>query len=190
VLRSRSVTFSPPLPAWKRGAINRLHFGVVDKCYFRFPRVFWDVDRDGVHRIASSIEQPWSVWFNFYKYTGKPILMVFNENEYARRLEGMSDTQVMDAGMAALRGEFGRSIPDPIGFQRSKWGTNPFSLGTVPHVAPGASNADFDLMAAPVPGPGGRLLFAGDATYGLFPGLVLGAFLSAQREAGRIAGAL
>jgi monoamine oxidase len=63
-------------------------------------------------------------------------------------------------------------------------------MGTVPHVPPGASGADFDLMAAPVPDRNGRLLFAGDATFGLFPGLVLGAFHSGRREAARIAGTL
>lgn len=190
VLRGKSVKFSPQLPAWKRAAINRLHFGLVDKYYIRFPSVFWDPDRDGVHRVSASGEQPWAVWINFYKYLGKPILMVFNEGDYARQLEGMTDTQVLDAAMAVLRDAYGRSIPDPIGLQRSRWGQNPFSQGTIAHVPPGASGADFDLVGQPVPNAHGRLLFAGDSTIGVLPCLVLTAFLSGQREANRIIRAL
>jgi monoamine oxidase len=186
ILRSGSVKFSPPLPAWKRAAIKRLHFGLADKFYIRFPSVFWDPDHDGVNRIANSEDQPWAVWINFYKYLGKPILMVFNEGDYARQLEDMTDTQVLDAAMSVLRDAYGRSIPDPIDLQRSRWAQNPFSLGSVAHVPPGASGADFDLIGKPVPDDRGRLLFAGDSTIGILPCLVLTAFLSGQREAERI----
>jgi hypothetical protein len=89
---------------------------------------------------------------------------------------------VIDIAMQVLRKQYGRSIPDPIGMQRSHWGADPFTGGTVPHVPPGASGADYDLLGTPV----GPLGFAGDSTTSEVPTLVFGAYLTGQREASRI----
>ena len=183
VLHGGAVTFSPPLPRWKLGAIGRLHTGLSDKVYLRFPRLFWDPQPDTLGRIAEASDSHWSTWLNFYKYTGGiPMLMVFNRSAYAHQLEGMSDTQVTDAAMAVLRKQYGSRIPDPIGVQRSRWAADPFACGTIPHIPPGASGADYGLMGQPV----GPLRFAGDSTIEDYPTLVMGAFLSGVREAGQV----
>lgn len=179
VLMSDSVKFSPGLPPWKRGAIKRLHTGLSDKFYLRFPRVFWNPEPDTLGRIAESEASPWGTWLNFYKYTGIPMLMAFNHGGYAHRLEQMSETQVIDTAMGVLRKQYGSSIPDPIGMQRSRWAADRFTNGTIPHVPPGASGADYQLMGQPV----GPLRFAGDSTTPEYPALVMGAFLSGVREA-------
>jgi monoamine oxidase len=183
VLKSKKVTFSPDLPPWKTGAIHRLGFGLSDKVYLRFPRVFWNPQADLVNRIADTPEDRWSTWINVFKYDQKPILFAFNRNEYATQLENMTNTQVIDQAMAVLRKQYGSKIPDPVGMQRSRWGNDPFSMGTIPSMPPGATPNDYNLVAAPV---SGRLLFAGDGTNDLLNGLVLGAFMSGQREAIRI----
>jgi monoamine oxidase len=183
VLHSGAVAFSPPLPPWKLGAIQRLHTGLSDKFYLRFPRLFWDPEPDTLGRIAETSESHWSTWLNFYKYTGGiPMLMVFNRSAYAHQLEGMTDTQVMDTAMAVLRNQYGSRIPDPTCMQRSRWGADPFACGTIPHIPPGASGADYCLMGQPV----GPLRFAGDSTVEDYPTLVMGAFLSGVREAGQV----
>jgi monoamine oxidase len=183
VLSSGTVRFTPPLPAWKQGAIDRLHTGLSDKFYLRFRRLFWNPEPDTLGRVAETSESRWSSWFNFYKYTGGiPMLMVFNHSHYARQLEGMDDTQVMDAAMQVLRKQYGRGIPEPLGLQRSSWASDPFALGTVPHIPPGASGADYALMGQSV----GPLGFAGDSTTEEFPTLVFGAYMTGVREAGRI----
>ncbi|MBD0694973.1 amino acid permease [Streptomyces sp. CBMA123] len=41
VLQSGAVTFGPGLPEDRQTAIGRLGVGVLDKCYLRFPKVFW-----------------------------------------------------------------------------------------------------------------------------------------------------
>src|SRR5262249_26039183 len=154
--------------------------GLSDKFYLRFPRAFWNPEPDTLGRIAETKESRWSTWLNFYKYTGIPMLMVFNHGEYAHQLEQMGDTQVIDAAMAVLRRQYGSTIPDPIGMQRSRWGADCFSNGTIPHIPPGASSDDYGLMGQPV----GPLRFAGDSTIEGVPTLVFGAFLSGVREAG------
>jgi monoamine oxidase len=182
VLKSGAVKFSPALPAWKRGAIDRLHTGLTDKFYLRFPRPFWDPAADTLGRIPSTPEGGWSVWLNFYKYTGIPMLMVFNHTDLAERLETMSDTEVIDAAMRVLRPAYGASIPDPLGLQRSRWAADPFARGTYSHIPPGATERDYFLMGQPV----GRLRFAGEPTDPDFPTLVLGAYRSGVREAAAI----
>jgi monoamine oxidase len=182
VLTGNTVTFSPGLPHWKLGAIKRLHTGLSDKFYLRFPRAFWNPVADTLGRIAETEASPWSTWLNFYKYTGVPMLMAFNHGGYAHRLEQMSDTQVIDTEMAVLRKQYGSHIPDPFGMQRSRWGADRFTNGTIPHIPPGASGNDYRLMGQPV----GPLRFAGDATIQEFPALVMGAFLSGVREAGAV----
>jgi monoamine oxidase len=182
VLKSGAVTFSPPLPSWKQGAIQRLHTGLSDKFYLRFPRLFWNPEPDTLGRIAETEASPWSTWINFYKYTGIPMLMVFNHGPFAHHLEKLCDTQVMDTAMAVLRKQYGPGIPDPIGMQRSHWGADRFAHGTITHIPPGSSGADYGLMGRPV----GPLRFAGDSTHEDFPTLVMGAFLSGVREAGGV----
>jgi monoamine oxidase len=187
VLNSNAVRFCPPLPGWKRGAINRLHTGLSDKFYFRFPVRFWNPEPDTLGRIAETEDSPWSTWFNFYKYTqGIPMLMAFNHGKYALQLERMTDTQVIDAAMRVLRKQYGSSIPNPLGMQRSHWSADSFARGTIPHIPPGASGADYVRMGQPV----GPLRFAGDSTIEEFPTLVMGAYLSGVREAIYILGLL
>jgi monoamine oxidase len=178
VLASNAVKFTPALPAWKRGAISRLKTGLTDKLYLRFPTRFWDPTPTTLGRIPPTLNSGWSTWLNFYKYTGIPILMVFNHTGLAQQLERMSDTQVLDAAMSVLRGAYGSSIPDPIAMQRSRWGADPFARGTFPHVAPGGTTQDYALMGQSF----GRVRFAGDSTDPDFPNLVFGAFRSGVRE--------
>ena len=46
VLKAKSITFAPPLPVWKRAAIDRLGFGPIEKIVLLFERRFWDEGAD------------------------------------------------------------------------------------------------------------------------------------------------
>lgn len=46
VLQQNDVHFVPELPEAKRNAISKLGMGVLNKCYLRFPHVFWPDDMD------------------------------------------------------------------------------------------------------------------------------------------------
>jgi len=188
VLKSDTIGFEPMLPAPKRAAIKRLQTGLTDKFYFRFPYPFWDVNADTVGRVPPSLDAGWDAWLNFYKYTGKPILMVFNHTGLAQQLETKTDAQVIAEAMNVLRAEYGPNIPNPVpgGLQRSRWLGDQFARGTYPHIPPGASGADYVELGQPV----GPLCFAGDSTDPDFPNLVFGAYRSGVREANRIMGVL
>jgi monoamine oxidase len=43
VLKSKLITFEPPLPQWKQEAIDRLGFGQLNKVVMQFSSIFWEV---------------------------------------------------------------------------------------------------------------------------------------------------
>jgi len=83
----------------------------------------------------------------------------FNRTGHAERLEKLTDDQVIDEAMAVIETFYGGPRSRPV-MQRSHWGADPFTCGTLAYVPPGASSADFVTLGLPV----GRLGFAGDST--------------------------
>lgn len=194
VLQNGSVAFTPALPAWKRDSINHVRMGRFDKYFLRFAKPFWDVSKFGFLRIAPPQIDDFKVWFNAVPVTGQPILAALGNGASAQKLETVSDAELVKMLMAAIRQWYpAQQIPDPIDFQRSNWGAEPFSRGCYPHVPVGGTNADYDVLSLPVPyapnlpPAANRLFFAGDATHRDHVGSVWGAYLSGQREASRIA---
>ncbi|GIL92116.1 hypothetical protein Vretifemale_19590, partial [Volvox reticuliferus] len=76
------------------------------------------------------------------------------------------------------------AVPEPLQAIVTRWGSDPYSLGSYSSMAVSCRGAaEYQAMAAPV---GGRLFFAGEATMYKYPATMHGAFLSGLREAGRI----
>ncbi len=183
VLKSGAVEFSPPLPNRKLAAIQHLGMGLLNKVYLRFPEVFWDADYDFVGHIAEN-KGEWADFLNFYKYTGRPILMAFNAAHYGRRIEAFSDEQIVAEAMKVLRTLYGPSVPEPEAWLITRWASDPLAGGSYSYIPPGASGGDRDALAEPV---SDRLFFAGEATSRQYSATVHGAYLSGLREAERIA---
>lgn len=79
----------------------------------------------------------------------------------------------------------GINVPDPIQTVCTRWGGDPFSLGSYSNVAVGASGDDYDILAESV--GDGRLFFAGEATTRRYPATMHGAFVTGLREAANMA---
>ena len=79
----------------------------------------------------------------------------------------------------------GVTVPEPIQTVCTRWGSDPFCLGSYSNVAVGASGDDYDILAESV--GDGRLFFAGEATTRRYPATMHGAFLSGLREAANMA---
>ncbi|WP_141578708.1 NAD(P)/FAD-dependent oxidoreductase [Actinomadura sp. WMMA1423] len=185
VLQSGAVKFVPGLPAAKLTAIGKLGMGVLDKCYLRFPKVFWpdtdwltyvpDLDRYG----------QWEQWINIARPTGRPVLLGFNAATFGRTIEGWSDAQIVDSAMHTLRTIFGASIPTPTGHQITRWASDPYARGSYSFYKVGSTPATRDQLAARV---GDRVHFAGEATSRRNFATVHGAYLSGIRAAKEISG--
>lgn len=183
VLKQGAVTFTPPLPDRKVEALQRLGMGMLNKLFLLFPEVFWD-ETDFIGYVGTR-RSKWPIWFNVHRSTDAPILTGLIAGEVARATEDLSDSAVMDDAMSVLRIMFGSSVPEPLGMIRSRWGSDPYALGSYSHLPPGAVPSDHAILAEPI---ADRLYFAGEATSERYPGTVHGAWLSGRREAARILG--
>ncbi len=182
VLKQNRVAFSPALPSSKQQAIQRLNMGVLNKVYLRFPQAFWDTEPHFVGYIPAR-KGEWVSWMNLHRYIQEPILLAFNSGQFAKQLEGLTDEQIVEQGMSALRSMYGSSIPNPTNWLITRWTQDPFAYGSYSHIPVGASGEDYDRLAEPV---ANRLFFAGEATSREYPSTVHGALLSGWREAQRI----
>ena len=82
--------------------------------------------------------------------------------------------------MAALRGIFGRRIPEPIDYLITRWASDPYAMGSYSFNALGSEPAMRDRLAESL---GDRVFFAGEATSRNYFGTVRGAYLSGLRAA-------
>jgi lysine-specific histone demethylase 1 len=192
-LKHHSVDFSPPLPDWKTGAIDRLGFGVLNKVILVFDHVFWDSNRDmfGLLReaeVPGSMSQAsyarnrgrFYLFWNCVKTAGVPLLIALMAGDAAHQAESMADAEIVAEVTSELRNIFKSSpVPDPLETIVTRWKSDKFTRGTYSFVAADALPGDYDLMAKGV----GNLHFAGEATCGTHPATVHGAFLSGLRAA-------
>ncbi|MFD0274207.1 flavin monoamine oxidase family protein [Kitasatospora sp. NPDC127111] len=185
VLQAGAVKFGPGLPGDKIAAISKLGMGVLNKCYLRFPTVFWaDTDWLGYVPRVDKYGQ-WTQWINITRPTGQPVLLGFNAADFGRTIEGWSDTRIVDSAMATLRTMYGSGIPAPLDHQITRWASDPYALGSYSFNKLGSTPAMRDQLAAAVDN---RVHFAGEATDKGDFATVHGAYLSGIRAAKEIAG--
>lgn len=197
-LKHRTVDFSPPLPEWKTGAIDRLGFGVLNKVILVFDHVFWDTNRD-MFGLLREAESPGSMsqasycknrgrfylFWNCVKTSGVPLLIALMAGDAAHQAESMPDADIVAEVTSELRNIFKSSpVPDPLETIVTRWKSDKFTRGTYSFVAADSLPGDYDLVAKGV----GNLHFAGEATCGTHPATVHGAFLSGLRAAADIMG--
>ncbi|NEO83656.1 MAG: NAD(P)-binding protein [Spirulina sp. SIO3F2] len=182
VLKRGDVVFEPPLPKEKQAAIAVLNAGVLNKVYLKFPHIFWQRSPDWISYISKA-KGEFSAWLNLYRSTGQPILTAFNAGAFAQELETFSDEQIIDRAMQTLRLMYGQNTPEPIDAQITRWASDPFARCSYSSPGVGMTKVTRADLASPV---GDRLFFAGEATHSDYPATVHGAYLSGQREAGRL----
>ncbi|KAL8949111.1 MAG: hypothetical protein Q9222_004754 [Ikaeria aurantiellina] len=196
ILKEDSLTFEPPLPSWKLGALTRLGFGTLNKIVLVYDEAFWDVDQDmfGLLRdsdSAGSLDQEdyvqnrgkFYLFWNCVKTSGRPVLIALMAGEAAVQAETTNDVDLVAGVTLELRRMFkDREVPVPSETIVTRWGTDRFARGTYSYVGATSLPGDYDVMARPV----GNLHFAGEATCGTHPATVHGAYISGLRAASEI----
>lgn len=182
VLKQDLISFLPRLPPRKRGAIDGLEMGVLNKTCLLFDDVFWDNDVELIGYVGARRGQ-WAEALNLHPYTGHPILMMFNAGAYGARIERLSDQEIVAQAVAALESMYG-VIPPPVDALITRWRSDPWARGSYSYVPAGSSYRRYAELGEPV---GDKLFFAGEATHVEFPSTVHGAFLSGVRAARQIA---
>ncbi|OWM70226.1 hypothetical protein CDL15_Pgr026076 [Punica granatum] len=190
VLKSGSIKFVPELPQRKLEGIKRLGFGLLNKVAMLFPYVFWGTDLDTFGHLTddSSTRGEFFLFYSYATVAGGPLLIALVAGESAVKFESMPPTDAVTKVIQILKGIYepqGVTVPEPIQTVCTRWGSDPFSLGSYSNVAVGASGDDYDILAESV--GDGRLFFAGEATTRRYPATMHGAFLSGLREAANMA---
>lgn len=181
VLRAGSVRFDPALPEEKTAAISAMKMDVLQKIHLRYKEPFWPEDVEIFGRLARGGEFVSAV--NVAKWSKEPVLLFFNSGSVARRIEEMTDAAIAELATKHLREMFGSGVPAPEACMASRWGKDPFALGSYSHLAVGAKASDRKRLAEPV---SDRVFFAGEATESDYPATIHGALLSGRREAARV----
>lgn len=182
VLKANTIQFTPALPAQKQNAIRKVGMNCVNKFLLTWNTAFWD----NVQYLSYTPETPDKFNYFLNLKTFHPAtngLMTFAYADYARQTENMTDAQVTGEIMAHLRDMYGKSIPDPTQLLRTRWQTNPNSLGAYSYTAVGTEMRHFEDLAESV---NNRLFFAGEHTEPDYFSTVHGAYLSGLREADKI----
>ncbi len=103
VLKRGSITFSPPLPAKKQRAINRLGMGTLDKLYLLFEDAFWDPDATWIATPENALPPGhFNQWLNLHRYIGEPVIVAFNGGPPALALASLPDEEVVKQGVQTL----------------------------------------------------------------------------------------
>ena len=178
VLKAGAIRFEPPLPPAKQRAIDTLGMGLLDKIVLLFPERFWDAR--GWLRNDGPEPGLWSEWVDLTALIGRPGLMGFNAADVARRLARQSDGAIVSSALAQLRRCYPKAlIPAPSAVLLTRWGDDPFALGSYSFAAVGSTPA----MRQELGRRWQSLVLAGEATSTAFPATLQGAYRSGQQAA-------
>ncbi len=174
MLKNNNVIFEPPLPSGKQDAINSLGIGTMNKVFLKFGENFWS--EDGYFFEYLKDDHSKIIEFFSPAPTGtKNVIVAVLAGQHARSIEKMGDDQVLNIVKNDLKGMFGSGISTPVAMKKTSWHTNPYSLGSYPHLKPGTDLSACDVIAAPL---GNKVFFAGDATSRKYMATAHGAYLS------------
>ncbi len=179
VLKAKRIEFSPPLPRSKQLAIDRLGFGVLNKCYLRFEKVFWPEPLDWIEYLPAQAGM-WAEWVSLQRSLHFPVLLGFNAAHQGAAMEAWTDPQIVASAMSTLKTIFGDQIPQPSDYQVTRWAADKHSYGSYSFHAVGSTPKMRDDLAAPL---GDRVYFAGEATERHYYATTHGAYLSGLRAA-------
>ena len=114
------------------------------------------------------------------------MLLGFHAAGCARVLEDLDDTATVAEATHALRQMFGSAFPAPVAAQITRWGRDPFAMGSYSFNAVGTSGRSRAALFGPE--WDGPLWFAGEASAPKYFGTAHGAFLSGRQAAAGLAG--
>lgn len=181
VLQNNVIRFDPPLPAAKTIAIKSLGMGLLDKIVLQFPSVFWDPQQ--LIRNDSSNQGLWAEWYNLMPVIGRPVLMGFNAASTAKQIARMPDAAVVASALSELRRCYPtKNIPAPSGYLVTRWGQDPYALGSYSYIRVGSAPSYREELGK----PWNSLVFAGEAISTQFPATMQGAFSSGEDAAKKL----
>jgi len=178
VLKAGSIVFTPALPFRHRNSIKKLGMGLLNKVFLYFNETQW-ISKNYFDIYTVDLQGKFIEWINLVPFVSQNVLLVLNFGEYARTLENMSDSEVLEETMTYLRKIY-PDISDPEKIMVSRWSLDPLSLGGYSYFPVGATPANMRTFRSPVDN---KIFFAGEHTYVKYFQTAHGAFISGQNAA-------
>ena len=169
----RTLDLDPPLPDWKRTALERLAMGEAAKLHLPLASV------PGVSAVMSVPDRFWT-WTATGDGGVAPILHAFAGSPGALQRLGLADGP--DRWVDRVR-ELRPDLPfEDHGAVLTTWSDDPWARGAYAAWLPGSPGHGDDALSRPV----GAVHFAGEHTAGAWSGLMEGALRSGERAAEEI----
>lgn len=188
VLKSGNIQFQPPLPQPKLDAIHGIGFGDYEKIAMRFDKFYWPKEPQRFNYLSEGETPLFHAWLNIGHYTGDPIIVAYHAGRRARKINEMSDDELLENCVSIMQKMFGNNgfgdIPQPEAYVRTGWQNDPFTQGSYTFDKVGQQPHHRHTLARPV---GDRLFFAGEATHPRFYSTAHGAYETGIRAAQEIA---
>ncbi|XDG00984.1 hypothetical protein ABKA04_000599 [Annulohypoxylon sp. FPYF3050] len=188
VLQNDVVEFDPPLPRWKREAIEQFQMGTYTKIFLQFNETFWDRDTQFFLYADNDTRGYYPVWQSlsapgFIEESNIIFVTVVGDKSY--KVEQQSDEVTKAEVMAVIRTMFPDiDIPDPIAFMYPRWSTEEWAYGSYSNWPVGMTLEKHQNLRANVD----RLWFAGEATSAQYYGFLHGAWFEGRDVGERVAG--
>lgn len=175
VLQHDDVVFNPPLPSWKKEAIQSMTMTTYTKIFLQFPSKFWFDNEMGIS--ADRIRGRYPVWqsLDHEKFLpGSGLFFVTVTGDWSVAIESLTDAEVQKDVMPVVHAMFPNvTVPDPIDFYFQRWHSDPLYRGSYSNWPPSFFNKHHENLRATVLE---RLWFAGEATSKQFFGFLQGAY--------------
>jgi monoamine oxidase len=178
VLAAERILFEPGLGADHLGAIEGLPMGLLQKIVLAFDGdPFGRGDGFYVHEQSDADEAA----LYFCRPTGTDHVIAFVGGDLARRLEHEGETAAKAFALAPLIRLFGGQVAERLrAVRQTRWGVDPFALGSYAVARPGAA----DLRSALNRPHAERVHFAGEASAPVgWAATVAGALMSGRQAA-------
>jgi len=183
VLQEESICFYPPLPKWKKEAIQCLGFGGLNKVCLVFEHVFWKHSVFGALSDSPNQRGEFYIFWDMTKCSGQtPVLVTMICEPFVGRNELAKDDVCVQRAMNVLERIF-PNVPEPKECFVTRWSSDKYTGGAYSFVSKNSTGKTYDIMAESL---GDVVYFAGEATSRRYPTTCAGAFLSGLREAGKI----
>lgn len=200
VLQNNIIEFVPPLPVWKRKALNEIKMFNFAKVYTKFRCRLWPENKDYLVFISEGEDRRgyYPFWMK-YKNSKDNLLMCYLGGAQARRVESLDVEEIKDEIETLFRQAFGEHDDcRPESVAVTDWSHNPRFCGSYSYFPKdafgtvsqedlrrgldgrgiGDHSENSDTIQCPT-----TLYFAGEAFDDKFNGWVQGGFLSGERTA-------
>ncbi len=161
VLKNKDVGFEPSLPEWKQKAIDTIGYGILNKVYLKFKKVFWSVDTDYIG-YASKTHGEFYLFVNCVPVTGAPILMSLISGEFAVKLEEKPDEAIVKEAMDVLTKIYKSKATAPVNSLVTRWKSDKYARGSYCYVSADCEGGKcYDELARSVDN---KVFWAGEGT--------------------------